>query len=54
MVTTRAFRRGELLCEYAGELLTEEEAKCMEEEYRRDPSVGCYMYYFSHQGKRHW
>ena len=54
VVTTRGFKRGELLCEYAGELLTEEEAKRVEEEYRRDPSIGCYMYYFSHQGKRHW
>lgn len=51
---TRAFKRGELLCEYAGELLTEEEAKRVEQEYRKDPSIGCYMYYFSHQGKRCW
>ena len=54
MAPTRAFKRGELLCEYAGELLTEEEAKRVEEEYQKDPSIGCYMYYFTHQGKRYW
>ena len=47
VVPTRPFRRGELICEYSGDLVSEKEAKSREEEYTKAPSIGCYMYYFS-------
>lgn len=54
VVSTRQFSRGELVCEYSGELISLEEAKRREEEYGRDPSIGCYMYYFSHKSNKLW
>lgn len=54
MISTRSFSRGELICEYSGELISREEAKSREESYSRDESIGCYMYYFEHKGKKLW
>ena len=54
MVSTRSFSRGELVCEYSGELISYEEAKRREEEYGRDASIGCYMYYFSYKTSKLW
>ena len=54
VVSTRVFSRGELVCEYSGELISHEEAKRREAEYGRDPSIGCYMYYFTHKNKKLW
>lgn len=54
VVTTRPFARGEFVCEYAGELIGEKEAKLREEQYSEDPSVGCYMYFFIHKTTKWW
>ena len=54
VVSTRRFSRGELVCEYSGELISLEEAREREAEYGKDPSVGCYMYYFSHKSNKLW
>ena len=54
VVSTRPFSRGELVCEYSGELISLEEAQRREEEYGGDSSIGCYMYYFSHRDRKLW
>lgn len=46
VVTTRVFRRGEFVVEYAGELVSLAEARLREDCYASDQSTGCYMYYF--------
>ena len=37
----------------SGELLTYEDAKEREKEYAKDPSIGSYMYFFEHRGRRY-
>ena len=54
VVSARSFTRGELICEYSGELIGHDEAKAREERYSRDETIGCYMYYFEHKGTRLW
>lgn len=54
VVATRPFSRGELVCEYSGELITHEQAKEREEKYTQDSSVGCYMYYFEYKNEKLW
>ncbi|CAF1437573.1 unnamed protein product [Adineta steineri] len=44
--TTRKFFRNDYIVEYAGELLTQIEAKHRENLYGRNHKIGCYMYYF--------
>ncbi|XP_039291196.1 histone-lysine N-methyltransferase PR-Set7-like [Nilaparvata lugens] len=53
IVTTRSFNRGEFVVEYAGELITYEEAKKREQVYANDQNTGCYMYYFKHNNGRY-
>nr|XP_061804498.1 N-lysine methyltransferase KMT5A-like [Nerophis lumbriciformis] len=47
----QAFRKGDFLVEYHGELLEPAQAKRREAGYARDPATGCYMYYFRYRGK---
>lgn len=54
VVAARRFRKGELVCEYAGEMVSHEEAKKREEEYAADSSIGCYMYYFEFKTRKMW
>ena len=54
VVSTRRFVKGDLICEYSGELISYEEAKTREEQYSKNESVGCYMYYFEHRGRKLW
>ena len=54
VVSTRPFKKGELICEYSGRLISHEEAKKKEEEYSKDSDIGCYMYYFTHKTNRFW
>lgn len=44
--TLKKFFRGDYLVEYAGELLTQAEARQREHLYGRNHEIGCYMYYF--------
>ena len=53
--TTRAFKRGELVCEYFGDLIDKKTAAAREKEYENnDKDVGCYMYWFSHKNTDYW
>ena len=54
VIPTRPFVEGEFVCEYAGELIPEEEAVLREEEYLKDTSVGCYMFFFQHKSNKWW
>ena len=54
VVATKTFARGDLICEYSGELIGHNEAKKREEEYLKDPSIGCYMYYFEYKTSKLW
>lgn len=54
VVPTRPFHHSELICEYPGELVSAKEARSREEEYTKDSSIGCYMYYFTHNGSKWW
>ena len=49
--TTKKFSKGDLVLEYAGEIVSEAEAVAREAEYKNDPGAGSYMYYFQFQGK---
>ena len=44
--TTKKFLRNDYIVEYAGELLTQSEAKQRENLYGCNHHIGCYMYYF--------
>lgn len=49
--TTKKFYRNDYIVEYAGELLTQAEAKHRESIYGRNHQIGCYMYYFKYGEK---
>lgn len=49
VVATKEFQRGDYVVEYAGELVSLEEARLREATYARDHTAGCYMYYFNHK-----
>jgi histone-lysine N-methyltransferase SETD8 len=51
--TSRAFHRGDFICEYAGEMIPYEVAKKREEAYAQDQSIGCYMYFFEYKSKHY-
>ncbi|KAF8561732.1 hypothetical protein P879_09003 [Paragonimus westermani] len=53
IVATRTFYDGEFVVEYAGELMSEKMAKEREAEYKRDPTIGSYMFYFVHNGQKY-
>ncbi|KAF7233732.1 hypothetical protein EG68_04897 [Paragonimus skrjabini miyazakii] len=53
IVATRTFHDGEFVVEYAGELMSEKMAKEREAEYKRDPTIGSYMFYFVHNGQKY-
>lgn len=54
MVATKDFHRGDFIVEYAGDLISIDEAKEREANYAKDPTKGCYMYYFSFKNKKYW
>lgn len=56
ILASRSFQPGELVCEYAGELLVHAEAEEREHEYMRrhegpNPPM-CYMFFFQCQGRK--
>jgi len=53
VVADKNFRRGEFVIEYDGDLIDCDKAKQRETEYRSNPSVGCYMYYFTFQNRKY-
>jgi hypothetical protein len=50
----RDVEKGELVVEYAGELIGPKEAKRRELQYSADQNAGCYMYYFMHRATQYW
>ncbi|KAM7538422.1 hypothetical protein Aperf_G00000066361 [Anoplocephala perfoliata] len=53
VITTRTFTEGEFVVEYIGELISGREARIREAEYRKDPTIGSFMFFFSHGGQRY-
>ena len=51
-ITTRCFKKNESLCEYSGELLTEEEGEQRESQYSQ--MSASYVYYSTFKGKKYW
>ena len=54
MFSKRPLKRGDLVCEYAGDLISHDDARLRETEYASNPDIGCYMYYFVYDGKKYW
>jgi len=53
VVSTKEFQKGDFVVEYAGDIVSWEEAGKREEEYANNPQVGCYMYYYTAGGKNY-
>ncbi|CAC5389180.1 SETD8 [Mytilus coruscus] len=49
VIASKDFFRGDFVVEYAGNLISQKIAKQKELDYGKDPSIGCYMYYFTHK-----
>ncbi|XP_033748180.1 N-lysine methyltransferase KMT5A-A-like isoform X2 [Pecten maximus] len=49
IVSTKIFKRGDFVVEYAGDLIALSDAKEKERIYSEIPETGCYMYYFHHK-----
>ena len=50
---SKMFYKDDFIVEYAGELISMQEAKKREEAYSKDANVGCYMYFFEFKGKKY-
>nr|VZH99529.1 unnamed protein product [Spirometra erinaceieuropaei] len=53
VISTRTFFAGEFIVEYAGELISDSEARLREAEYKKNPNLGSFMFYFTHAGRRY-
>jgi len=53
IMAVRSFSKGEFVVEYAGDLISIDDAKDRESKYSMDTSKGCYMYYFKHKGRQY-
>lgn len=53
VITNKAFKRGQFVLEYFGELIDVEEAKKRELLYAAKENTGCYMYYFTFHNRRY-
>lgn len=53
MVAKESLTKGDFCCEYRGQLISATEAYRREEIYS-EMDFGCYMYYFEHNGSKHW
>ncbi|BHF66826.1 histone H4-K20 monomethylation [Sparganum proliferum] len=51
VISTRTFFAGEFIVEYAGELISDSEARLREAEYKKNPNLGSFMFYFTHAGR---
>ena len=51
VIATKTFCKGDFVVEYAGDRITWEEARKREKAYAANPAIGCYMYYFSANGR---
>ena len=39
---------------YSGDLISRQEAEKREQQYSKDPSIGCYIFCFTHKSKHLW
>lgn len=53
VISTRHFAAGEFIVEYAGELISEIEARRRESEYKKHPELGSFMFFFTHGSQRY-
>ena len=53
-MATKNFLRGDFVVEYCGDLISIPEAKERDAKYSKDPTKGCYMYYFQFKNKKYW
>lgn len=53
VIAMKEFKKGQFVVEYHGELIDVTKAKRLETQYGKDPSIGCYMYYFEFKNKRY-
>lgn len=53
VIATKVFHRGDFVVEYAGDLIDLTEAKRRDSKYTKDPTKGCYMYYFNFKNKNY-
>ncbi|XP_041348614.1 N-lysine methyltransferase KMT5A-like [Gigantopelta aegis] len=53
VISTREFKKGDFVVEYVGDLIDVDQAKKKENQYSRDPDIGCYMYYFLFKNKQY-
>ena len=51
---TCSFKKGDLVCEYSGDLIDYKEARTRESEYGEDSTIGSYMYFFEYKNKKYW
>ena len=51
--TSRDFKNGHIVCEYAGELIDIKEARERESKYEETPEVGSYMYFFQYNNQKY-
>ncbi|XP_020915878.1 N-lysine methyltransferase KMT5A-A [Exaiptasia diaphana] len=49
----KTFERGDLVCEYAGDLIDVNTAREREKKYGENKDIGCYMYYFAFGNKKY-
>ena len=52
--TEKEFFQGDFLLEYVGKLLSIKEGLATEKKYKKDPTVGSFMYFFDCRGKKYW
>ncbi|XP_045190839.2 uncharacterized protein LOC123547644 [Mercenaria mercenaria] len=53
VIATKKFQHGDFVVEYSGDLIGIKEAKLRNAEYSKDPSKGCYMYFFEFENKKY-
>ena len=46
--------RGDIAVEYVGELIDERTGKEREQQYAKDESKGCFMFFFKDNGNGYW
>ncbi|XP_065670587.1 N-lysine methyltransferase KMT5A-A isoform X4 [Hydra vulgaris] len=51
--TKQSLKKGDLVCEYAGDLISLKEALQREKDYEKNPELGCYMYFFDYKDKKY-
>ena len=51
---TQVFTKGQLVCEYSGEVITGKVAAARAKEYSVDPSCGNFLLFYKYKEKQMW